>query len=167
MQTQHWAGFSVRSIPTIWWFLLIFSLLYPAIRGEGRATCLEIKTLPNSPTKLRKSSGKLLFVTDFWMCLSTEQPPPFNLSSLVSRSFLSFKIQQKTSLEAKLRENPPFFPGQSISRGHSSIPGSGWAVWEPCPACPGCVIVSVTLQIPFPCPDPGGKINGARSGPCQ
>lgn len=75
--------FSMCGIPTVWQFLLLFPLLYPPIHMEGRAMSLEIKTHPNSPTKPRETLWKILFVTDYLMWLSTEQPPSMTLQSLV------------------------------------------------------------------------------------
>lgn len=116
-------GSPCTAFPQFGGFFSFFPSFIPPSVGREERHVWRLKPSRTLPPSRGKSSGKLLFVTDFWMCLSTEQPPPFNLPSLVSRSFLSFKIQQKTSLEAKLRENPPFFPDQSISRGHSLHPG--------------------------------------------
>lgn len=102
-------GSPCTAFPQFGGFFSFFPSFIPPSMGREERHVWRLKLSQTLPPSQGKPSGKLLFVTDFWMCLSTEQPPPFNLSSLVSRSFLSFKIQKKNELGSKTEGESPFF----------------------------------------------------------
>lgn len=112
-------------------------------------------------------------------CRAATSPSP------ASRSFSSFQITLKKvqiELGAKTQGGKKSqtllliicLPSISLlapspARLHPGEPAAACRRKRPCHGCLRCVIVSVTLQIPFPCGGPGGVINGEgrRSGPCQ
>lgn len=135
-------------------FSSFFPTFIPQSIGRER---LEIKPHPNTPTKPRETLGKLLFVTDFWLWLSTEQPPPITLPSLVSRSSPSLTIQQKGSLEAKPREKRPIFPIRASPAAAVSIPGAAGPCGSPVPPVRAVLLRVSRYKSPFHAQIPEGK----------
>lgn len=139
MHTQHCAAF-----PQFGGFFSFYPSFSPQPIGREEQHVLRL----NPPKQSQgKPSGKLLFVTDDRCGSAWSSHPPITLPSLVSRSFLSSKIQFKKGAWKENSGRIPLFSAVSM-------PGSSCAV---CPACPAVLLPVSRYKSPFHAHIPVGK----------
>lgn len=95
------------------------------------------------------------------MCCATTLPSPASRASSLLES--TKPLADQAQKDRNLREKPPSATKQHVehlpARLHAGDPAAACRRKRPCHGCLRCVIVSVTLQIPFPGGGPGGVIN--------